>query len=335
MEAILNRGQIAELLEGIKSGKVTTDLKGDATSMERTDVSQLDLFNMASSSDKQQRIPNLDIILDSFTYNFGITLTNQLQRTVTVTRTEINSLEFQEYLLSQKDAGAIGVLGMNPLKNGALMVMDSYLCFSLIEIMLGASSDISPLQLDRKPTAIELNVLKSIMLTACGDIDKAMEQVTEIESSVVKVESNSRLVSIAEAEAEVLFGRFQLKVGNLSGTFDLVFPVATLDPIRDQLRDLLTVTTVRQSGWQEILVEEINKMSGTVIAQSGTITLPVREVIKLKKGDVLDIDYDPNSPLKILVEENLKFFAIPGTMNGKKAIHLTGVYTQGEHYGHS
>jgi len=330
VEAILNKDQIAELFEGIKSGKVSTDLKDDDSSAILANVSPLNLFNMAGSADKQERIPNLDIILDNFASNFGITLTNQLQRTVTVTRTEINTLEFQEYLLSQKDAGAIGVLSMEPLKNGALVVLDSELCFSLVEIMLGASTEISPLYLSRKPTSIELNVLKSAMHAACGDIDKSLEQVTEIESSIVKVESNPRLVSIAEPDADILAGNFQIKVGNLSGTFDLVFPVATLDPIRDQLRDLLTVKTVRQSGWHDLLIEEINKMSSTVIAQSGIITMPVRKVIKLKKGDILNIDYDPNSPLKILVEENLKFFAIPGTINGKKAIHLTGIYDQGE-----
>jgi flagellar motor switch protein FliM len=330
VEAILNKEQIADLLEGIKSGRVSTDLEGDDAAFDMANVSPLDLFNLASAADKQQRIPNLDIILDNFASNFAITLTNQLQKTISITRTEINTLEFEEYLLSQKDAGAIGVLGMEPLKNGALMVLDSELCFSLIETMLGASTEISPLHLDRKPTSIELNVLKSIMLTACGDIDKSLEPVTELDSSIVKVESNSRLVSIAEGDAEVLAGKFQIKFGSLSGTFDLVFPVATLDPLRDELRDLLTVKTVRQSGWHDILADEVFKMSTTLIAQSGTITMPVRKVMKFKKGDILNLDYDPNSPLKILVEENLKFFAIPGTISGKKAIHLTGIYDQGE-----
>jgi len=330
VEPILNKEQISELLEGIKSGKVSTDLKDQDSSVAAANVQPLNLFKMAGSSDSQQRIPNLDIILDNFATNFGITLTNQLQRTVTLTRTGIDTLEFQEYLLSQKDAGAIGVLGMDPLKNGALMVFDSELCFSLIETMLGASPEISPLQLERKPTTIELNVLKSLMTTACGDIDKSLEQVSKINSSIVKIESNSRLVSIAEADAEVLAGKFQIKIGSLTGTFDLVFPVATLDPIREQLRDLLTVKTVHQSGWKDLLLEELNKMTTTVIAQSGTINMPVRNVMKLQKGDVINLDYDPNSPLKILVEENLKFFAIPGTISGKKAIHLTGIYDQGE-----
>ncbi len=330
MEPILSKEQIAELLLGIKSGQVSTDLKDEDLSVSQVNAESINLFDMARSSDSQQRIPNLDIILDHFAQNFAITLTNQLQRTFTITRTGIDTLEFQEYLLSQKDAGAIGVLSLDPLKNGALMVLDSELCFSLIETMLGASTEMDPLQLDRKPTTIELNILKSIIVQACSDIDKALAQIIETESSIVKIESNSRLVSIAENDADVLAGRFQIKVGSLSGKFDLVFPVATLDPVRDQLRDLLTVTTVSQSGWYDLLLSEVEKMSSTVIAQSGTVTMPIRNVIKLKKGDIIDIDYDPNSPLKILVEENLKFFAIPGTVSGKKAIHLTGVYDKGE-----
>lgn len=330
MEAILTKEQIAELLLGIQSGQVSTDLSRDPDTVERRNITPLNLFQMAGSAESQQRIPNLDLILDNFATNFGISLTNQLQRTVTITRTGIDTSEFQEYIISQKDAGAIGVLSLDPLKNGALMVLDSELCFSLVEIMLGASTEIAPLQLDRKPTTIELNVLKTTMTMACTDIDKAFVQVIELDSSIVKVESNPRLVSIAESDADVLAGRFQIKVGSLSGTFDLVFPVATLDPVREPLRDLLTVKTVRQSGWQDLLLFELEKMSTTVIAQSGTVTLPLRKVMKLQKGDIIDIDYDPNSPLKILVEENLKFFATPGTIRGKRAIHLTGVYDLGE-----
>ena len=330
MEPILSKDQIAELLLAVKSGQVSTDLKGEGDTIDRANVKTVNLFQLGSRSDRQQRIPNFDIILDDFAQNFSITLTNLLQRNFNVTRTGIENMEFQEYMVSQKDAGAIGVLSLDPLKNGALMLLNGQLCFTLIEIMLGASTEMSPLQLDRKPTTIELNVLKSTMLKACKDIDSSLEQVIQLETSVLKVESNPRLVSIAEPDAEVLVGSFEIKVGELSGKFDMVFPVATLDPVREMLRDLLTVKTVKQSGWYEILVREMEQMTTTIIAQSGTVTMPVHKVMKLQKGDIVNLNYDPNSPLRILVEENHKFFAIPGTVSGKKAIHLTGVYDQGE-----
>ncbi len=330
MESILSKNQISELLLAIKNGQVSTDLKGEGDTIDRANVKSVNLFQLGSGSDSQQRIPNFDIILDDFAQNFSITLTNLLQRNFTVTRTGIENMEFQEYMASQKDAGAIGVLSLDPLKNGALMLLNGQLCFALIEIMLGASTEMAPIQLDRKPTTIELNVLKSTMLKACQDIDKSLEQVIELQTSVIKVESNPRLVSIAEPDAEVLVGNFEIKVGDLSGRFDMVFPVATLDPVREKLRDLLTVKTVKQSGWYNILVREMEQMTTTIVAQSGTVTMPVHKVMKLKKGDIINLNYDPNSPLRILVEENHKFFAIPGTVRGKKAIHLTGVYDQGD-----
>lgn len=330
MEPILSKEQIAELLVAIKSGQVSTDLQDSEDNVDQVNVKPVNLFQLGLTGETQQRIPNFDLILDNFAQNFATTLTNQLQRNFNIKRTSIENLEFQTYLNTQKDAGALGVLSLDPLKNGALMVLDGELCFSLIEIMLGASTEITPLQLDRKPTTIELNVLKSTMLKACGDIDKALEQIIPLKSSIVKVESNPRLVSIVDPDSEVLAGRFEIKVGSLSGNFDMVFPVATLDPIREQLRELLTVKTVRQSGWKDILMHETEKMTTTIIAQSGTIAMPVHKIMQLKKGDILNIDYDPNSPLKILVEESHKFFAIPGTISGKKAIHLTGVYDQGE-----
>jgi flagellar motor switch protein FliM len=57
--------------------------------------------------------------------------------------------------------------------------------------------------------------------------------------------------------------------------------------------------------------------------------LTVNQLLKMKKGQIIDLDYDPNSPLKILIEDKVKFFAIPGVLNGKKAISLTGIYEQG------
>lgn len=330
MEPILTKEQIAELLVAIKSGQVSTDLQGEGDFVDDANVSPLNLFDLGTGGDTQQRIPNFDIILDNFAQNFAITLTNQLQRNFTITRTTIESHTFQEYLVSQKEAGAIGALSLDPLKNGALMVLDGELCFSLIEIMLGASTEMAPLRPNRKPTKIELNVLKSTMHKACGDINKALEQVIIVETSILKVESNPRLVSIAEPDDEILVGTFTIKVGDLSGKFDMVFPVATLDPVREKLRDLLTVKTVKQSGWHDIFMNEIEHMSTTIIAQSGTVTMPVHKVMKLQVGDVININYDPNSALKVLVEESHKFFAVPGTVSGKKAIHLTGVYDQGE-----
>ncbi|MEN8189997.1 MAG: FliM/FliN family flagellar motor switch protein [Thermodesulfobacteriota bacterium] len=326
MEPILSQEEITELLQVIKSGSLSTDLESSGQPAVFKDATPVNLFEITKTQSGQSKIPNFDIVLDHFARDYSISLTNQLQRTFRVTRTGIESMVFHDLLVAQKSSGAIGVLNLNPLKLGALMVYSKELSYSLVETMLGASSELDPLQLERPLTTIELNILKTALDCGCRDIDQAFSALTEINSSLVKIEANTRMVSITDSDSEVIIGHFLIESGELSGTMSLVFPLAILEPLREKFVQLLQVSTIQANPWVPILENEVNEMSTTVIAQSGTLTLSVKDLINLKAGDILPLNYDPNSPLKVLVEENVKFFAIPGTHNGKKAISLTGIY---------
>lgn len=329
MEPILTKQQIAELLSAIKAGKVVLDLDEDDRRERFLDCEPINLFQMGHRKDEQSRIPNLDIILDAFCRNYSISLTNQLQRTFSITRVSMENCEYQEYLAKRKTPGAIGMLSMVPLPHNSLLVFDRQLSYSMIEVMLGASSQLDPLQLDRPLTTIELSILKTAMRDACLDIDKAFKPLLNLQAALVKIENNTRLVSIAELESEVLVGTFHLKVDDLTGEIDLVFPIMTLDPLRDKLRELLMVDVTTRDTWKESLENAIKRTTVDIVAQSGAVILTIEKILRLEKGDIIQLDYDPNSPLKILVEDQLKFNAIPGTSNGRKAISITGVAQEG------
>jgi len=321
MEAILNKSEIAELLKAIKEGKVSLDLDEQEQALECTPVN---LFQLQLPDAEQFRIPNFDIILDIFCRYYTTSLTNQLQLNFSISRTSLETYEFQKFMAEKSHPGAIGILDLHPLKHGALIVFDAKISFALIEIMLGASSDIEALQLNRWLTTIELNVLKTIITDTCRDLDKSFSSLIDLHSSLIKLENNARLVSIVEPEAEIIVGTFLVKVGEYTGEIHLVFPFVTLEPLRDKLKELLSITTKTTSNWYKLLSDEVHNVAATVTAQSGTINLSIRELLSLEEGDILRIDYDPNKPVKVLIEDKYKFYAIPGTHNGMKAISLTG-----------
>ncbi len=325
MEPILSRQEIAELLSAIKEGRVVIEATPSEQTVKFTNAQPIDLFRAASKNNCQLRIPNFDIILDSFAQNYSISLTNQLQRTFTISRIAIECSTFREFMTAQKNTGAIGVLNLEPLKQGALCIFDQQLSFTVIEIMLGASSDLEPLKLERNLTTIELNILKSIITKACDDLSKTMKPLIDLHSSLIKVENNPRMVSITDAESEVFVGCFKVQIGNLSGELKLLFPLPTLEPLKEQLKDLLSVKTSKFSEWSDRILEQIFDMPTTIIAQSGTISLPLLKILAFNENDIIPLDYNPNAPLRVLIEESLKFTAKPGVHAGKKAIRLTGV----------
>lgn len=324
MEPVLNKAEIAELLAAIRAGKV--DLEVDADEQEAfLDCTPVNLFQLTRPDKEQFRIPNFDIILDNFCRTYATSLTNQLQRTFSVTRKSLSSFEFQQFMADKTNPGAIGILDMSPLKHGALLILDPQLSFSMLEIMLGASREIASLQLNRHLTTIELNVLKTIITDACTDINRAFAPLLEMRTALIKLENNPRLVSIVEPEAEVIVSTLVVKVGDYTGEIHLAIPFATLEPLREPLRELLNITTKTRSSWYSILSEELEKVAVSITALAGTITLTIDQLLAIQPGDILEADWDPGAPLKVLVEENEKFTAIPGTHNGKKAISLTGV----------
>ncbi len=326
MEPILDKSEISALLKAIGEGKVTLELD-DNDQEGFLSCTPVDLFNLTRPDSDQFRVPNFDIILNNFCRLYSTSLANQLQRTFSITRTSLGSFEFQKFMAERHTPGAIGILDMHPLKHGSLMILDPTLSFSLIEIMLGASADLESPSLDRQLTTIELNILKTIISDACNDLNKAFIQLLELDTTLIKVENKARLVSIVEPEAEVIVGTFLAKVGDYSGEIHMIFPFATLEPLREPLRELLSITTATTSTWQNVLEDEVQDISATITAQSGTIALNVKQVLNMKVGDIVSISYDPNTLLKVLVEEKSKFTAVPGTHNGKKAISLTGVIT--------
>lgn len=324
MEQILSKSEIAELLKAIREGRVSLDVDDKEQGAFR-DCSPINLFQLSRPDSELFRIPNLDIILDLFCRLYSTSLTNLLQRNFTMTRIGLESHEFQKFMADKHSPGAIGILDMAPLKYGALMIFDTALSFSMLEIMLGASTDVGSLHLDRRLTTIELNILKTLLSDACNDLDKSFAQLLEMHCSLIKLENNARLVSIVEPDAEVIVGIFKVKVGEQSGQIYLVFPFATLEPLRESLKQLLAISTKSQSTWKEVLEEEVQEVAAKITALSGYVTLSINQILQLQEGDLLALDYDPNAPLKIMVEDKLKFYAIPGTHNGKKAISLTGV----------
>ncbi len=324
MDPVLNKKEIADLLNAIRQGRVSLDLDDDAQE-EFLACSPINLFQLARPDREQFRIPNFDIILDLFCRSYATSLTNQLQRTFSITRTALDTFEFQKFMADKNQPGGIAILDMPPLKHGALIIIDPKLSFSMIEIMLGASSDLESPHLDRRLTTIELTILKTILSDACKDLNKAFSQLLELNTTLIKLENNARLVSIVEPEAEVIVGTLLVKVGEFSGEIHLVFPFATLGPLRDLLRELLNISTTTRGTWQDVLEDQVLEVPSSITAQSGMITLSVNQVLNLAVGDIINLDYDPSAPLKVLVEEQVKFFAIPGTHNGKKAISLTGV----------
>lgn len=331
MEPILSKQEIADLLAAIKVGKVSTDFVDHAPHHRRRHLSSMDI-DLFQTYEKVQssgelRVPNLDIILDDFARRFSTSLTNTLQRNFSVDRDEISVTNFQQSLLDLKSQGAVGIYGLSPLKHGCLFHFDSLMAFTLLEIMLGSSQFSESLALERNLTTIEMAILRTCMQDIGNDMHLAMRPVVEVQTYLTKVENNFRLVNIVDPETEVLVTRFHIRLsGEECGHMCLIIPYLSLEPLREKFKALATITQARTNNWTNKIIKQALDMETPVIASSGRLDMTIRKILTLKPGDIIDLPYNPDQPLTVMVEDQPLFQAIPGERNGKKAFHITGRY---------
>jgi len=329
VEPILTKQEIAELLAAIKAGKIPADLIESSQPWpmrQNMPASRLDLFTVYERirTSGELRIPNLDIILDNFSRRLSTSLTNIMLRNFVIERVETTTTIFQQSLADLNNQGAVGVYSTSPLKHGCLFHFDTLMAFTLLEIMLGSSHSNESLAFNRNLTTIELSLLKTIMLDICNEFTNAMRPVADIQVMLSKMENNFRLVNIVDPETEVLVTRFNIRLGNeLCGQMQHIIPYPTLEPLRERFKALVTIVQGTNT-WTNQLVHEALAMDSLVIARSGHINMTIRKVLNLQPGDIIDLQYNPDQPLTILIEDQPIFQAVAGERNGKKAFHVTG-----------
>lgn len=326
MERILTQEEITELLSAVRDGQVDVDPESEEASADR-EVSKLELIRLQGQG--RWRIANFDIILDAFARNFGISLTNRLQQSVTVKRTSIQTLEFDPFLQQLSGRGANAILRLDPLRYGGVINVHEELAFPLVEILLGGSGEYHLPPPSRNMTAIETNVLKSVISDACQDLAKSFRSVVELQVSPIKVVNNPRLVTIVPPEALVMVAQFEIAVKNLAGIMSLIIPLASLEPLREKLREEAAFSTNHSGNWQSALRTEIQGMNLNLVGRLASIELTVREILNFQVDDVITLDCDPDQPLQILVEEKPKFTGMTGLLKGRKAIRVSKPISNG------
>ncbi|MCK4620950.1 MAG: FliM/FliN family flagellar motor switch protein [Desulfuromonadales bacterium] len=331
MEKILSKEEISDLLSAVRHGDVEIDPASvepgsaveTSAAVKPAVAKACNLFR--ADGPEGWKLANFDLILDSFAHNYAMALSSRFQRSVSVKLDALESLPFDALLQRLSGRGAIGILQLEPLNGGGLVIFDEQLSFSLVEIVLGGSSDNEIVVPDRVMSAIELNVIRDVIDSVCAELAKGFRQLQEINPSLVKVVSNLRLLNFVTPDTGVVAARFHVAIDTLEGDVTLVIPHPALEPLqRMQQTTAVPASSGQHSKWHNLVCDELESMDVELEARLSTLSLRVRDILNFQVGDVIDLGCNPDTPLNVLVEGRPKFYALAGVQGGKKAIRVLG-----------
>lgn len=283
MQDLLSQDEIDALLHGVDDGDIET--KGDASV---GGVASYDL----TTQDRivRGRMPTLEMINERFARYTRISMFNLLRRTADVSVGGINIQKFGEYVHTLYVPTSLNMVKFRPLRGTALIVFDAKLVFKLVDNFFGGDGRHAKIE-GREFTPTELRVVRMVLDQAFIDMKEAWRAVLPIEFEHVNSEVNPSMANIVSPSEVVVVSSFHVELDGGGGEMHITIPYSMIEPIREMLdAGLQSDSDERDDRWVNSLREDIMQASVRLDTNFVKSKILLRDIIDLKKGDVIPIE---------------------------------------------
>ena len=287
-ERVLNQDEIDSLLG--------FDL-GDDDGAERSGIRAI--INSALVS--YERLPMLEIVFDRLVRLMTTSLRNFTSDNVEVSLDNISSIRFGDYLNSIPLPAILAVFRAEELDNYGLLTVDSNLIYSIVDVLLVGRRGTAALRIEGRPyTTIERVLVQRMVEVVLNDARQAFEPLTPVHFNLDRLETNPRFAAIARPANAAILISLKLDMDGRGGLLQILFPYATIEPIRELLmQSFMGEKLGRDHVWESHLATEIWQADATMEAVLHEMMLPLKKVLSLKVGDTLMFDTKPSDLIAI------------------------------------
>lgn len=326
MANILSQEEVDALLRGISGGEVETQAEAYRAPGE---VVAYDL----TSQDRiiRGRMPTLEMTNEKFARMFRSTLSSLLRKVVSVTAVSADMLKFGEFLKTLPVPTSLHLFRMDPMRGSAIFIVESKIIFTLVDIIFGGAGTVIYKIEGREFTAIESNLIKKIVLSALDDLEKCWKPLIDLKITYQRAEVNPQFAQIVSPTDVVVIINFELDIEYTTGVITVCIPYSLLEPIKEKLSAGFQSEQMEvDKTWAKRFKAGLLKSYVDIYVELGKAQVFGRDIVSLKKGDVIQLEHYASDALDIYVEGVKKYRGHPGKYKGNQAVQISGIVTAKE-----
>jgi flagellar motor switch protein FliM len=294
MSDLLSQEEIDALLKGVDDGDFEIEINDFK---EQSDAKSYDF----SSQERivRRRIPTLEMINERFSKYLRISLLKFLHHSPEIFISDIEIQKFSEYIRGLRTPTNLNIIRFSPLRGRALIVIDPSLIFSTVDSFFGGGGQLYKAAEEREFTPTEMRVIQILLDMIFNDLKEAWEPVMALNFEYISSEVNPYFANIVSAEDIVVITTVNIMLEGSGGSINIVMPYSMIEPIRALLEVIGDTSDESDSQWRLALRNEILGITVSMNSPMVEKTLSIREVLQLKKGDVIPIDMPKTVLLKV------------------------------------
>ena len=319
MGSVMSQDEVDALLKGVETDEVIEDQQEEDYDPE--EVISFDLT--AQDRIIRGRMPTLEIIHDRFVRLFRLTLSNTLRRVVDISVRSTELIKFGEFIKTLDVPTSMNLFRMTPLRGYSMIVFETRLVFSLIEMFFGGGVEIEAKTEGRDFTEIESRMIKRVIISGLEDLQTSWRPVFPVQINYSRTEVNPQFVSIVPHSEIVIVVTFDVEIGRAPMAITICVPYSMIEPIRTRLNaGFQSEQDEKDNTWSNRFKQNLQNVDVELVAKLGKMNISVRDFLNLQKDDVLYLEHETKNPISIEVNGKGKFNGFQGTYKGHKAISI-------------
>ncbi len=206
-----------------------------------------------------ERLPMLEIVFDRLVRIMSTSLRNFTSDNVEVSIDNILSLRFGDYLNSIPLPAMLAVFKADEWDNYGLMVVDSAMIYSIVDVLLGGRRGTAAMRIEGRPyTTIERTLVERLIHVVLADLSASFDPLCPVTFRFERLEVNPRFATISRLSNAAVLSRLRIDMEDRGGRLELLMPYATLEPVRELLlQQFMGEKFGRDSIWETHLAEEL------------------------------------------------------------------------------
>ena len=284
---LLSDEELAALSEGVRDGSIETDTGfNNSVRVRKHDLASED-------SSLGVTVSSIDMINERFIRLFRLGLLEVLRSSPRVNPPRVQILKFGDYLKGLKAPLSVNIVRMNPLRGNSVIIIDPNVVFSSLDSFFGGfGKGVGELPPSRLFTPTETRIIKIILEVFFRSLTEAWGPLMPIECEHVSSEINPQFAQIADENDLVVLSRFEADAtaSGGKGFIDLVYPYATLKPVRELLSSRVQSGEGNEESdkkWRQALAAAVGDAKLELQVTMGEIKTTLHHLNHLQEGDLL------------------------------------------------
>lgn len=271
-----------------------------------------------------ERLPMLDVVFDRMVRLMSTSLRNLTSDNVEISIDHISSVRFGDYLNSIPLPAMLGIFKATEWDDHGLMVVDSSLIYTIVDVLLGGRKGSTALRVEGRPyTTIETKLIEKLLHVVLNDMSSAFDPLSPVSFRLERIETNPRFATITQSNNAGVLVRLRIDMGDRSGRIEIMLPYATLEPVRELLLQMFMGEKFgRDTIWESHLTHEIYQTDIHLSAILGETTVSLNDLVNWKPGSTVILNTRPNDAIEMRVGEHPMFMAKVGQKQGQIACSI-------------